>query len=130
MIPIAPLHTFASPLDRPWLVYSSILTAILFAASITFDVVSTRMLGNMWLIGLACSLGITFVAMSLEDQQDQQRRQRFENALITVPLPTLIVASTSEELDSPTKEQIRSYLNKHHQGWSFAFNSQKLTHHA
>ena len=130
MIPSAPLHTFASPLDRPWLVYSSILTALLFAASIIFDVVSTLMLGNMWLIAFACSLGITLVSMSLEDKQDQQRRQRFENALITVPLPTLIVASTSAELDSPTKEQIRLYLNKHHQGWSFAFNSQELTHYA
>ena len=130
MIPSAPRHTVTAPLDRPWLFYSSILTALLFSASIIFDVVSTLMLGNMWLIAFACSLGITLVSMSLEDKQDQQRRQRFESSLITVPLPTLIAASTSAELDSPTKEQIRLYLKKYPQGWSFSFNSQELTYHA
>lgn len=81
-------------------------------------------------IGLGFFFLILPSTLLLYDKLKEQRIQQFIHALASIPLATLIRASTSEELDSPTKEQIRLYLNKHHQGWSFAFNSQKLTHHA
>lgn len=131
MIPNAPLHTFVAPLRHriycisgyaiSWLIMALLFMSAAFDYPISNSVI---------FIGLGSFFLIFPSTLLLHDKLKDQCIQQFIHSLASIPLATLITASTSAELDSLTKEQIRLYLKKHHRGWSFPLNSQELTHHA
>jgi hypothetical protein len=55
----------------------------------------------------------------LDSKQEQQRNELAKNEYRQLPLDLLKKATTSQELNEPTKKIVTSLLNEEFEGWSF-----------